>query len=144
MCVRERRRFGSRVLFGLALRDVGKRRGPAGFPGSRSLGFGPGSAWSRGNGVFGLGGRICTYRRQEGAAPLLSATEETRETRSVFFLQGTRTYLSPRPTFPCLMALAHELVLVCVSCALLTSASFCKRSIRGHSWCFYFPHFYIA
>lgn len=73
----------------LGLSDVGERGDSSGLPGGGRGGFGSGSAGSRRNRMFRRRRRFCTYRREEGAAPLLPAPEETGETRRLFLMQGT-------------------------------------------------------
>lgn len=67
-----------------------QQRDSARISGHRGRGPRPGRSRSRGDGGLRSRRRIRTYRRQEGATPLLTSAQETGETRSVFILQSTR------------------------------------------------------
>lgn len=79
---------GSGIPFELGIKDVRERGDSTGFPGHRCGRLGSGRSRIRRNRELRHRCRICTYRRKEGAAPLLPASKEAGKTRSLFVLQS--------------------------------------------------------
>lgn len=79
---------GPGVPSGFGVNHGRQRWDSARFAGHRGRGLGSGRSWSRGDGGLRRRWRIRTYRREEGATPLLTSAKETGKTRSVFILQS--------------------------------------------------------